>query len=203
MVEHAVEVGAESVEFTVLDAKPGYTDCLLLNAEQRLELLARCRQIAARAERGELAVELFRFDQFLRRISTPAGTTGLYDEDVINTLPCTVGWTFARVMPDGNVNPCLKAHRYPLGSIYESSFREIWSSPRQYEFRLCANKRRKEGEIFSLIGNDPSTSVGCFRGCDDLGRNEETYARLRALTAAERARLRLAGSYLRRRGMYL
>ncbi len=203
MVDFALEAGVESMEFTVVDVVPGYTDCLLLNEEQRHDLRRRCQRIAERIEREQLPLDLFRFDQFQRRISSRDGTTGDYDRKIINELPCTVGWTFARVLPDGNVNPCLKAHRYPLGNIYHSPFREIWSSPRQVDFRRQTNRRRKEGPLFRLIGNDPEASVGCLRGCDDLGRNEFIDQRLRALNPAERVALRIAGKALRLRGRHL
>jgi len=203
MIDFALDVQADSVEFTVVDTKPGYTDFLLLNEQQRIELFRRCQRIAERVRRGKLPLDLFRWDQFMRRISTVETTTGNYDRDIIDALPCTVGWTFARVLPDGNVNPCLKSHRYPIGNIFDSSFREIWSSPRQYEFRRQANRLKKEGDVFRLVGNDPDAEVGCYRGCDDLGRNEFTHARLQKLSGSERAALKAAARYLRARGRYL
>jgi glycosyltransferase involved in cell wall biosynthesis/MoaA/NifB/PqqE/SkfB family radical SAM enzyme len=202
MFDFAREVQVESMELTVVDTKPGYTDCLLLNDEQRRELHGRCTKIAERVEREKIGLDLFRFDQFLRRVSSSDGR-GNYDQQVVDSLPCTIGWTFARVLPDGNVNPCLKAHRYPLGNIHHASFRDIWSSPRQYEFRRQTNQLKKKGEIFRLIGNDPTAEVGCYRGCDDLGRNEFTYGRYKELSLAERARLAAAARYLRRRGRYV
>jgi len=203
MIDFATEVHADSVEFTVVDTKPGYTDCLLLNEEQRQELYRRCQAIGERVRRDKLPLDLFRWDQFMRRISTTDSNEGNYDKNIIDALPCTVGWTFARVLPDGNVNPCLKAHRYPIGNIYDTTFREIWSSPRQYEFRRQANQLRKQGPIFRLIGNDPSAEVGCYRGCDDLGRNEFTHGRLKELSNAEHTALKAAATYLRERGRYL
>ena len=203
MIDFATDVQAESVEFTVVDTKPGYTDYLLLNEEQRVELYRRCRKIAERVERDQIPLDLFRWDQFMRRISTADSNVGDYDKNIIDSLPCTVGWTFARVLPDGNVNPCLKGHRYPLGNLYEQSFREIWGSPLQYEFRRQANQFKKVGPVFKLMGNDPEAEVGCYRGCDDLGRNEFTWGRMQELSAAEKAALGAAAKYLRERGKYL
>ena len=203
MIDHALDVRADSIEFTVVDTKPGYTDYLMLSREQRLELYNACAEIGERVEREKLPLDLFRFDQFMRRISTTDSDDGDYDKNIIDALPCTVGWTFARVLPDGNVNPCLKGHRYPIGNIYDNTFREIWGSPLQYEFRRQANQFKKVGPIFALMGNDPDAEVGCYRGCDDLGRNEFTYGRIKELSAAERAALKAAASYLRERGRYL
>jgi len=203
MVDFALDVHAESVEFTVVDTKPGYTDCLMLDEEQRLDLHRRCTAVAERLRRDALPLDLFRFDQFMRRISTTDSDEGNYDKNIIDALPCTVGWTFARVLPDGNVNPCLKGHRYPIGNLYDQNFREIWSSPLQYEFRRQANQFKKVGPVFKLMGNDPTAEVGCYRGCDDLGRNEFTYARLKELSTAEKSALTAAAKYLRARARYL
>ncbi len=203
MIDFATEVNAESVEFTVVDTMPGYTDYLLLNEEQRQDLYRRCMKISERVEREEIPLELFRWDQFMRRISTPDSNVGDYDKNIIDSLPCTVGWTFARILPDGNVNPCLKGHRYPIGNIYDNTFREIWSSPLQYDFRRQANQLKKVGPVFKLMGNDPDAEVGCYRGCDDLGRNEFTWGRMQELSAAEKAALTAAARYLKERGMYL
>jgi len=203
MADFALEVQAESMELTLVDTRPGRTDSLLLDEGQRRELHRRCRALAERLARQKAPLELFRFDQFLRRLSSRAAADGNYDEGIINSLPCTVGWTFARILPDGNVNPCLKSHRYPIGNIYEASFREVWSSPRQIEFRRHTNQLVKRGELFRLIGNDPEAEVGCFRGCDDLGRNQFTWGRLRKLSLLQRAALGASARYLRQRGRYL
>ncbi len=203
MIDFALDVHADSVEFTVVDTKPGYTDYLMLSQEQRLDLYKSCQTVADKIERENQALDLFRWDQFMRRISTTDSDEGDYDKNIIDSLPCTVGWTFARVLPDGNVNPCLKGHRYPIGNIYDNTFREIWSSPLQYEFRRQANQMKKVGPIFALMGNDPDALVGCYRGCDDLGRNEFTYDRIKELSAAEKAALTAASRYLRERGRYL
>jgi len=203
MIDFALDVQAESVEFTVVDTKPGYTDYLMLSDEQRQSLYKRCQKIAERVEKENLSLDLFRWDQFMRRISTTDSNVGDYDKNIIDALPCTVGWTFARILPDGNVNPCLKGHRYPIGNIYDQTFREIWSSPLQYDFRRQANQLKKVGPVFKLMGNDPEAEVGCYRGCDDLGRNEFTFARMEDLSAAEKAALKAAARYMRERGRYL
>ncbi|MBU1864368.1 MAG: SPASM domain-containing protein, partial [Candidatus Omnitrophica bacterium] len=89
-----------------------------------------------------------------------------------NRIPCSVGWNFTRVVPNGDVNGCLKAHRIPVGNINTDSFKNIWNSPAQRYFRKKTYTLEKKDRFFSMIGNDPRAAVGCFKGCDDLGRNE-------------------------------
>jgi len=202
MVQFARDTTADSVEFTTLDAIPGATDQLLLNEEQRQELVVRCQAIrdaAAQPDLAEHTPTLYQFSQFLRRISGEESNRGEYDRRIIDHLPCTIGWTFARILPDGNVNSCLKAHRIPTGDIYNSTFRDLWNCSAQMHFREMTNRMRKEGPFFSQIGNDPAARCGCHRGCDDLARNQTTYARLQSLSFAERGALTIAQKYLRRK----
>ena len=45
-----------------------------------------------------------------------------YEKNVIDKLPCYAGWLFTRIIPNGEVNSCLKAHRIPVGSLYSEKF---------------------------------------------------------------------------------
>jgi MoaA/NifB/PqqE/SkfB family radical SAM enzyme len=119
------------------------------------------------------------------------------DVELVHAMPCFAGWTYSRVMADGRVIPCLKAHRIPSGNIHDTSFTEIWEGSRQAEFRDATRVARKEGPLFASIGNDESAACGCERGCDNLEENRRTAERLRSMTRPERAMLRGIG-WLRR-----
>ena len=197
MAELALDLKVESVEYTVIDTIPGRTDVLLLSEEERLEAKRQCEEVKRLVEKrkNEHNLILFRFDQFYRRISNVGTTRGEYDIDIIEKLPCYVGWVFTRILPDGNVNGCLKAHRIPIGNIYEQSFTEIWNSIKQREFRRKTLTYKKTDPFFKLIGNDPNAEVGCYRSCDDLGRNQYVHYRINQLSPFKKAILKSARIY--------
>ncbi|HEX67910.1 MAG TPA: radical SAM protein [bacterium] len=193
MIEFARTTHSESVEFTVIDTIPGATDKLLLNASQQEELLRLCEKIKRRREEGwAREVVLFNFDQFYNRIANKENvTSGLYDRWIIGKIPCYIGWVFTRILPDGNVNGCLKAHRIPLGNIFQNKFSEIWNSPSYQEFRYKALTFDKNDPFFSMIGNDPNCKVGCYKSCDDLQRNLKVHEELLSLSPLERKLMRI------------
>jgi len=205
MIEFARRTRSESIEFTMVDTIPDRTDSLLLSEEQRSWLYEQCKYIWDEYQKDESPNKLilFKFDQFMRRISGKHTLTGEHDKNIIDKLPCTVGWVFARVLADGNVNFCLKAHRIPVGNVYEHSFRELWCSARQKKFRKTTNVYKKEGAFFALIGNDPKAKVGCYKSCDDLGRIMHIDDRMKALKPRQKAILKGAQLYFRLTGKYL
>jgi MoaA/NifB/PqqE/SkfB family radical SAM enzyme len=93
-----------------------------------------------------------------------------YDKDIVDTIPCYIGWTFARVLPDGDVIPCCKAHKKPLGNLHKGKFREIWVSDKYMEFRRMALSEKKSHPYFR--------EINCFRSCDNTGMNLMTHAKL-------------------------
>jgi len=205
MVEFTRRTGSESVEFTILDTIPDRTDSLLLNEEQRKWLFEQCQYIwdEYQKEKNPNKLLLFKFDQFMRRISGEHTLTGEHDKNIIDKLPCTVGWIFSRALADGNVNYCLKAHRIPIGNLYEHSFRELWCSARQKEFRRMTNAYKKRGPFFALIGNDPGAKIGCYKSCDDLGRIGHMHDRMQALKPRQKLILKGSQIYFRLTGKHL
>ncbi|NTV29166.1 MAG: radical SAM protein [Candidatus Omnitrophica bacterium] len=167
MVDFAEEVGADSVEFTVVDTIPGATDVLILDRDQRAAVLKQCDSI----RRKKARVQVLNLEHFMRRLSDNSADQAQYDSGFLGKTPCYVGWTFSRVMSDGDVNFCLKAHRVPVGNLYRNSFAEIWNSARQQEFRCKALRFDPKDEFFRMIGNDDKCKVGCHKSCDDIGRN--------------------------------
>ncbi|NLH47019.1 MAG: glycosyltransferase [Myxococcales bacterium] len=202
MVDLARRTRSESVEFTVLDVIPERTDTLLLDEEQRRWLYEEAQRVRAEvAAEGPGAPHLFKYEQFLRRISGAHTTTGEHDKTIIDAMPCTVGWQFARVLADGNVNQCLKAHRIPAGNLATTRFRDLWAGERQADWRRRTNVLEKRGPWFANLGNDPAAAVGCYKSCDDLGRIEHLVGRYRAMTPLQRAVLKGAAVWLRARGL--
>jgi MoaA/NifB/PqqE/SkfB family radical SAM enzyme len=199
MIEFASETGCESVEFTLIDTIPGKTDKLTLAPAQARHLLSICKEIEKELmpNFNYHGVHLFRFDQFIRRIKDEKDVMeAKYDRNIIDSIPCYIGWLFARILPDGNVNSCLKSHRFPVGNLYEKTFSEIWNSNPQKYFRQKALCYKKEDPFFRLIGNDPNTQeAGCYKSCDDIGRNLHMHKKIMSLPRAGLFILKLIARY--------
>ncbi|MCF7907307.1 MAG: radical SAM protein [Candidatus Omnitrophica bacterium] len=196
MLDFAVETKSESLEFTLVDTMPGATDMLALNQGQLDELNDLCRKIKLKLDKNYIIrskkVLLFQFEQFLRRISVSQDVQeAKYDRGVIDSMPCYIGWLFARIIPNGEVHSCLKAHRIPTGSLYKDRFFEIWNSAKQAHFRKKTLVCRKDDPFFRLIGNDPNTKeAGCYKSCDDIGRNTWMHNKMNMLTPLGRLTLK-------------
>ena len=198
MVEFAEETGSEAVEFTVVDTIPGATDRLTLDQDQRREILANCEQILKRNNK----VQVLNMEHFMRRLSDACANQAQYDSGFLGKSPCYVGWVFSRIMPDGDVNFCLKAHRIPVGNLYKNSFREIWNSKTQREFRERALKFDKSDSFFHFIGNDKDCEVGCYKSCDDIGRNMHVQRHLDGLPPVQKAIFRFISTKINKGGSF-
>ena len=205
MVDFALETKSESLEFTVIDTIPGATDKLLLSEEQAKETLIKCDILKSGLSKGEFSnrLEILNFEHFYRRVSNSFAGDGQYDKGLLDGLPCYIGWTFARILADGNVNPCLKSHRFPVGNIYEERFSDIWNSQKQKEFRRNALMSKKGNAFFSLIGNDPRSELGCYKSCDDIGRNLYMQNKIFSLNRWEKALLKRFAKYFRSAKFYM
>jgi len=189
MLELADRLGCDAMELAVADTVPGATDTLGLapaRAAQILEDLIPWMDRAAWRRPRLLGLDALRSRLDALAHGRPS------DVNLVHAVPCFAGWTYARVMADGRVIPCLKAHRIPSGNLHESSFAEIWGGARQAEFRDATRVARKDGPLFASIGNDDDAACGCERGCDNLEANRRTAERLRSLTGLERTALRAA-----------
>jgi len=187
MVHFALNVDADMIQFNHIDTVEDKTSHLLLNTEQKNELREQCQELKTfvdwddprttegsailRKDNSCIFLHAF-FNDFVRRIESEAFEKGNYDDALFNT--CYVGWKFARIMADGNVIPCLKAHKIPSGNIYEDSFSNIWNGKKQRLFRKKGKDIRKHESYFKQVGNDPHY-IGCFRTCDNLYQNQEVY----------------------------
>jgi len=198
MLDFCVDTNCESVEFTLVDTIPGKTDQILLKEEERAWLYEQCEKVwsETRDNKYKNKVLMFGFERFMRRLSSSDSNVGEHDKNIIESFPCYIGHIFARVMPDGDVNSCLKSHRIPIGNIYHQSFKEIWSSERQKFFRRKVQVNEKKDSFFSLIGNDADATCGCYKSCDDIARNQHMHKRLNELNLVERGFLEAYRGYL-------
>ncbi|MDP8224728.1 MAG: radical SAM protein [Candidatus Lernaella stagnicola] len=139
-------------------------------------------QCAIDKERYAIKVEFLSFlgyGVFLRRIQ--AGEGSGYDAEMVDKIPCSIGWTYARVKTDGSVIPCCKADDLPMGNLHEADFRTIWTGETYREFRRKALTTPKSDPYFSVIG--------CYQACDNLGHNRGAHERIGRLTEELRKRL--------------
>lgn len=211
MIDLALELGADTAEFTVVDTIPGKTDRLLLSTEERNFVLNRIGALKQRiaydyephdgnyifrfAEKKTLS--LFKFEYFIRRLLNADYKIGEYDSDIVRQIPCYIGWNSTRILANGNVNVCLKAHKIPVGNINYQRFRQIWNGPKQREFRRKALRVAKNDPLFSQIGNHPQARIGCFKGCDDITRNVNCHQKLQTLGPHQREILQQAAQRMR------
>jgi len=194
MVSLAQNTNSDSLEFTLIDTIPDKTDKLLLNNQQIIKLQADTAQILEKVGNdGNIGkVHLFRLDSFIRRIKSDSDLmNATYDRNIIDKMPCYVGWCFSRILPNGDVNPCLKAHRIPSGNLYQESFETIWNGKKQIYFRNKTLVCKKSDDFFKSIGNDPNTTeAGCYKSCDDVGRNHWMHKKIISLARFEKLALK-------------
>ena len=196
MYDLVESTGSDAVEFTVVDTVPGHTDVLLFDEESRLRLLHESLELQKELkERGE-ENRLFGYEQWLRRLRCDSVTDGLGDANVVHSFPCTIGWSFLRIMPDGKVTSCLKSHRIPIGNLNDERLLSMWNNEKQRHFRRKTNVMEKRDPWFSNIGNDPTAACGCEKSCDDLGRNLAMQHRVGQMSKPEKMLVRQAGRIL-------
>ena len=110
---------------------------------------------------------------FLRRIKAVKGKKVMEYDVKVNDTPCYAGWDFARILTNGDVIPCCKGYRKPLGNIYHDSFHSIWLSQKYNEFRKKAKSTSKGDAYFQ--------EIECLKGCDNYGRNVDIDREIRIL----------------------
>ena len=187
ILDFTEQTKSDFVEFTVVDTIPNATDELLLSDEQRKAILEQFSQVEQNGKK------IINREHFLRRVSNRDAMHAEYDSRFIDNLPCYVGWLFARIMPNGDVNSCLKSHRFPIGNLHQDSFKDIWNSRKQVYFRNKTKSVNKDDPFFKLIGNDPDSRIGCYKSCDNIARNIAMDKKIRSLTVYDKVVLKLLG----------
>ena len=172
MVDLAIGVKADSLEFTPVDVVSGKTDSLLLNSEQiesvTNDVKRSIKRLEAYNKYEPVKTNIEQCGNFLKRINSSFALEGKYESGTVVKQPCYAGWVFARIKADGDVNPCLKAHQISIGNIYKNSFKEIWNSPQEQEFRRKSFNLNFSDGYFKNIGNDPNLMFGCLQSCDNI-----------------------------------
>jgi MoaA/NifB/PqqE/SkfB family radical SAM enzyme len=182
MVELAIKVRANSMEFVPIDIIPGKTDVLLLNRKQikivRNSIKGQIKKLERLEDEHLFHIPFIQnVNLFFKRLSSKNADKGEYEEITVSKMPCYVGWAFARILADGTVTPCLKAHHISIGNIYHRSFKEIWNSPKQEEFRAKTLSLNPDDPYFKKIGNTADKKFGCLKSCDNIKINIEMHKR--------------------------
>ena len=175
MFDQAVELGVDGVYYTLVDPVKGATESLLLTDEERSDVLGRLERVRKKAGAH---IRLDNIEQILRRLQAPGAGLGIYDGNIVDQIPCTVGWHFSRILANGDVAPCCRGVALPMGNIHKNSFREIWNGQLQRRFRTHAKYLRKSEPYFR--------EVGCQKMCDNYMHNEAFNQRLEALDPSTR-----------------
>ncbi len=197
MLEYAFAHRMDHVHFTHVDIIPDRTEDLKLTAEDLKVLYNMSRilpelVVAMSLKYGHKSL-LEGFDTFLRRTNESGAESANYDTDFLSAMTsCYAGWSFARILANGDVNSCLKSFKIPIGNIYESSFKEIWYSEKQEEFRAHTIDYDPADPYFLNMGNDMTTiNQGCHKCCDNLGLNLSIQERLDKLGLLKRKALNI------------
>lgn len=165
MYDYALEVGADSVYYAVVDVIEGTTDRLLLSEEERCQVLEACDKIEQKNTRlpEKKRLELDNFTGFRQRLDDNLAQTGQYDKDRVTSIPCYIGWTFCRILADGQVVPCCRGVEIPMGNLSEQSFSDIWFSEKYNKFRHYALNLSDHKKYFK--------NVDCGKTCDNHMHN--------------------------------
>jgi len=195
MIKFAAKNHADSVEFTMIDVIPKRTESLLLGKDEQKKLISLLDNIPEYLnwvnQKYGSSVIINSLDQFIRRAGSPGATKGFYDVGIAGKVlsSCYAGWTFLRILANGNVIPCLKAIRYPIGNIYQNTIKEIWLGDKQRIFRNKTINYNPKDTFFNKFGND-ETNNGCYSSCDNLGLNLAIDKRIKSINKIERAALK-------------
>ncbi len=185
MLEFAFQHRMSGVTFAPIDTIQGKTDGLVLRAKDKralLESLERIPELAALFEnKYQHTLRINNFKTFIRRIKN--SNNGIYDEEILESMPsCYAGWSFARILANGEVNSCLKSFKTPIGSIYEKSFAAIWMGPKQNQFRKHTINYDPTDPFLQNMGNTRfANHQGCIKCCDNLGLNLSIHEKMMEL----------------------
>lgn len=171
MVRLAADVGACEVWFQTVDVESERLKGLLLTGAQINELVGELGRIKEKYEPllKNYQKDIVHFGDFIEKLTNSRAPEGIYHSDIIDSLPCYMGWAGCRILANGDVVPCCKADRHPLGNILNRSLREVWFSRPYNEFRKKARTLSKSDHYFQKIN--------CAKICDNWWFNKIIHQR--------------------------
>lgn len=124
------------------------------------------------------------FGAFARRFESKGESTKGQETQIIDSMPCYTGWIYSKITAEGDVIPCCKAHKKPMGNIYTDSFASIWNAKKQKLFRHKGKHALKNDAYFS--------EIECYKACDNLGMNLGFHEKMQSLSMKQRIALKVA-----------
>lgn len=197
MLEYAYEHKMHDISFVPVDTVPDRTDQIGLTDEHLRFLVKEIGRFPEQMEKLQQKfhhpVRLANADTFARRLQSSDVAKAHYDADLLQAIPsCYAGWSFARILANGDVNSCLKSFKIPVGNVHEKRFKEIWHGEKQQEFRNHTIEYDINDPYFLNMGNDRMTKEqGCIKCCDNLGLNMSVHGQLEKLNPLKKILIRL------------
>jgi len=191
MFDFALKVGAEYCSLVPVDIVEGATEHLALSKEEKEFIIKNEDKILKKID---LMIEKNKdipnyeenikrqFFNFMRRIKEDSVEKGIYDFKLVNSIPCYVGWTYLRVLPEGEVTTCLKSHFKPIGERYfvkNNSLKQLWFSEKYNDFREKALTLKKDSQEFKTL------KIHCEKSCDNYEDNLITHNKFKKLSFKE------------------
>ena len=196
MLATAYETKVNGIDFTPTDVVPGKTDSLMLSRKQADWLIEKVKGsdklMKSLEKKYNHKIEFRGKDHFIRRLSNLGVNHGEYDSNIIGKMPCYAGYSFLRILADGNVNSCLKSVRIPVGNIYENNIKDIWTNKKQSEFRKHTLNYDAKNPYFENIGNEHQKGNGCYLCCDNLGINMAIHGEMKRMNLTKKALVKLS-----------
>ncbi|MGB9748645.1 MAG: radical SAM protein [Candidatus Woesearchaeota archaeon] len=191
MFEFALEVGAEYCFLVPVDIVDGATEHLALGKKEMEFIIKKekdiLKKINVMIEKNKDIPDheeniKRQFSNFMRRISEDSAKKGIYDFNLVNSIPCYVGWTYLRVLPEGEVTTCLKSHFKPIGERYyvnNNSLKKLWFSEKYSDFRNKALTLKKDSQEFKKF------NIPCEKSCDNYEDNLIMHNKFKSLSFKE------------------
>lgn len=140
MYKFAKEYNAQYIKFGLFRFYYGETtNALILSQNHIPSVIAQLSKLP-RKIRSQRNSNINEFLLFLKSIKIENET---YSSEVLDDIPCYVGWVFLTIDVNGNVLPCCRCDNdKPMGNIYKNNLTEIWNSKAYKEFRHFALKSK-------------------------------------------------------------
>ncbi len=202
MLEYAFAHKLDDISYVPVDTIPEGTDQLQLqdsHLRKLNEMISGFRKKSKElAKKYGHRVKFANLDIFQNRIQSSDVKESNYDGEMLSSMPsCYAGWSFARILANGDVNSCLKSFKMPVGNINDDSFTNIWHGEKQQEFREHTIDYDIQDPYFEIMGNDRRTEgQGCYKCCDNLGLNLSIHEKMVKLGPASKLFLKVVNKFI-------